>query len=143
MPATTDGPAAPMVDAAMVVFQRALGLYAPNRHVVVEALTAGLHAARIDPALLRWCDWPGCWRSYDATTGPVGEPGWMAHRRPMVLLCPTHDQAGHRPGFDHWTKGDPHLIARCECGAFGEVYPANHFAVIDWWTAHIREVSAA
>ena len=129
------------VDAAMAVFERGLRLYAPHRHLVEEAIQAGVRAARIDPALLRWCDWPGCWRSYDATTGPVGEPGWMMHRRPMVLLCPDHDPAGHRPSFDTWTRGDKHLTARCECGASAEVRPANHQAVIDWWTGHIQQLA--
>ncbi len=95
---------------------------------------------RIDPRLLRWCDWPGCWRSYDATTGPVGEPGWIAHRRPATLLCPTHDLAGHRPGYDKWEMTD-YLVARCECGRSAEVRPANHEAVAEWWTTHVQEAT--
>lgn len=98
-----------------------------------------LHAGRLDPGLLRWCDWPGCWRSYNATTGPVGEPGWMRHPRPQVLLCPTHDPAGHRPTFD-WTPGDDHITAGCQCGATDQVHPTNHQAVIDWWSGHIRDL---
>jgi hypothetical protein len=107
---------------------------------VTTATLAAMQAVRdlrVVPALLRWCDWPGCWRSYDATIGPVGEPGWRMLRRPHVLLCPTHDQAGHRPSFDPWTQGDQYLTGRCECNAFAEVRPANHQAVIGWWTGHV------
>jgi hypothetical protein len=111
----------------------------------VAALTAELAAVRaagVDPRMLRWCDWAGCWRSYEALRGPVGDPGWMRHRHPDVLLCPTHDQAGHRPSFDDWTRGDDSLTARCECGESAVVRPPNHFAVIEWWTTHITGLPA-
>ncbi len=95
---------------------------------------------RVDPALLRWCDWPGCWRSFDATTGPVGEPGWMHHHHPTTLLCPTHDPAGHRPDFT-WTNGDNCITALCECGASEQVRPTNQRAVAEWWTSHVQEAT--
>ncbi len=95
---------------------------------------------RVDPALLRWCDWPGCWRSFDATTGPVDEPGWMHHHHPTTLLCPTHDPAGHRPNFT-WTNGDDYITAMCECGESEQVRPTNQLAVAEWWTAHVQEAT--
>lgn len=101
---------------------------------------AEIREQRVDPALLRWCEWPGCWRSFDATTGPRGEPGWVNHRHPSTLLCPDHDPGGHRPDFT-WTPGDSHVVALCECGASAEVRPTNQLAVAAWWSAHVLEAT--
>ncbi len=106
----------------------------------LRAMLAKVRERRVDPDLLRWCDWPGCWRSFDATKGPVGEPGWMAHRHPSTLPCPDHDPAGHRPNFT-WTNGDTYITALCECGESAQVRPTNQLAVTEWWTAHVQEAT--
>jgi hypothetical protein len=115
---------------------------ADARADALAAELAAIRAAGVDPGLLRWCDWPGCWRSYEAMQGPVDDPGWMRHPHPNMLLCPVHDQAGHRPSFDDWTRGEDFLTARCGCGDSAVVRPSNHLAVIDWWTAHITELTS-
>jgi hypothetical protein len=108
---------------------------------LAEAELARIRSDRTDPALLRWCEWPGCWRSFDAFTGPT-DPGWRNHRQPRILLCPGHDTAGHQPGIGAWEPGDDHLTALCQCGATDEVRPTNHHAVTEWWTTHIQTLGA-
>jgi hypothetical protein len=102
--------------------------------------------AGVDPRVLRWCDWPGCLRSFDAPTGPVGEPGWRRNNRVMLLLCPGHSEAGHWLDFE--TYPDPaggHLPAsqgRCECGHAEDLGQVSLDEIKQWWTAHATDVKS-
>jgi hypothetical protein len=100
-------------------------------------------AERIDPRLLRWCEWPGCLRSFDATTGPDMK-GWVYVRTgAQILLCPDHVNAGHRPQHHTWMQGDTTISTSCECGEQSEpLTPVNTARCTTWWREHIRALPA-
>lgn len=100
-----------------------------------------IRSAGVDPALLRWCRWPGCWHSYDATNGPVGDPGWVRAAR-YLLLCPRHAIAGHLPRT-RIEREPSSLFIDCECG---ESFELGGKADLDdahrRWAAHVAEATA-
>jgi hypothetical protein len=100
-------------------------------------------AERVDPNLLRWCEWPDCLRSFHAVHGPIAALGWVYVRGTgtPVLLCPSHSNVGHRPGHRDWKPGDTTLTATCECGAEQQVQPTNQAAVMRWWREHIESLN--
>lgn len=104
----------------------------------LSGLLRDLQEAGTDPDLLRWCGWPGCWRSYHAATGPTGDPGWIRANRDMTL-CPTHKAAGHTPRIR--IVHDPiSLIVDCECGETVDL--GGHTNLADahtWWEDHVRD----
>lgn len=109
------------------------------------AIRAGLSAIRaagVDPRLLRWCSWPGCLASFDASTGPEGG-GWMQYRHMAVLLCPDHKDTGHWPRYDMDRDDLARLLARCACGETAEVRPSNWEAVFAWWETHLADLGLA
>src|SRR5215207_2231378 len=83
-----------------------------------------LRAAGVDPDLLRWCSWPDCLASYDASSGPH-DRGWKSFRHMAVLLCPEHSPTSHWPSFDMDRDDLTYLTAKCGCGETAEVSPAN------------------
>lgn len=97
-----------------------------------------LRAAGVDPRMLRWCSWPGCLASFDASTGPEGG-GWMQYRHMAVLLCPQHKDTGHWPSYDMDRDDLTKLLARCGCGETAEVRPSSWEAVFAWWEQHLAE----
>lgn len=106
-----------------------------------EAQLAEVRAAGVDPHLLRWCGWPGCWRSYNAVTGPA-ERGWMRTRLAAVTLCPTHDPLGHQPAFD-WNREAQTTAAVCSCGAREQLPDGrtSQHAVEEWWAQHVQALA--
>jgi hypothetical protein len=112
---------------------------AEARAARAEAQLAAVRAAGVDPSLLRWCGWPGCWRSYNAVTGPV-ERGWQRTNLAMVTLCPFHDQLGHRPAFD-WDRDNSTLHGLCDCGERVKMDRTNQDAVMGWWTHHVQGIA--
>lgn len=111
--------------------------------VFMELTTRALVA---DARVLRWCEWPDCFRSYHAMTGPdpvIDGKGWVRVRGGGdVLLCPDHANTGHRPQRPQWEPGWDYQHASCECGARGErVRPANLEATNGWWRDHVRDAA--
>jgi len=136
-------------------FYNMTGIIAALRDALVVAkpiLTdeaAGVHAelerirsAGVDPRLLRWCSWPGCVASFDASTGPECD-GWIRYRHMAVLLCPNHKSTGHWPSYDMDRDDMSKLLARCGCGETAEVCPSNWEAVFAWWERHLAESAPA
>lgn len=106
---------------------------------------AALESLKVSTELLRWCDWPGCLRSFNVLTGPKKEvdgEGWMhASQGLRALLCPDHVSLGHWPGPVEWEPGWKHVNVSCECGERGEaLFPSNHNAARTWWHTHIKEL---
>lgn len=125
-----------------VVTERAVAYYAKLSAADVPRLLAVLdeiRAAAVNPGMLRWCRWPGCWQHFNAATGPDPAAGaWQQVAHKQALLCPTHTGAGHTPGFDY----DSTLrttIAHCECGDGEVISPGSIQDVLTWWEQHIRE----
>lgn len=111
-----------------------------DRQETLEELRS-IRAAGVDPGLLRWCSWPDCLASFDASRGPEGG-GWKQYRHMAVLLCPRHAQTGHWPSFD-MDRGDlTTFTARCGCGAAEKVQPSNWDAVYAWWGKHLDQAQA-
>lgn len=108
---------------------------------------ATIRAQATDPALLRWCDWPGCWSHFNAVAGPTRQ-GWIRVARQHLLLCPGHAVAGHIPGFDvdstlrtvvaHCSCGDADAVAGGNVAAVG----GNVAAVGGWWRRHVEQDAA-
>lgn len=100
-------------------------------------------AAVGDARMLRWCEWPGCLRSFHAATGPdpaIDGKGWIRVRNgDSILLCPDHADAGHRPQRVEWEPGWGYVNTSCECGARGErVTPASLDGNNRWWREHVE-----
>lgn len=101
-----------------------------------------IRAAGVDPRLLRWCSWPGCFASFDASSGPEGG-GWKQYRHMAVLLCPEHQGTDHWPTFETDRTDLAFLVARCGCGAAEKVRPSNREAVFAWWERHLTDEGLA
>lgn len=117
----------------------------PEQLRQIAGLTAQLASIRdagVDPGMLRWCVWPGCWCSYNAATGP-DDPGWIrCDLGNSLLLCPRHAVAGHKPSY---TLGrDPlAVLVSCECGEQADLGGTNLRAVAGWWTGHITGLATS
>lgn len=94
-----------------------------------------------DPRYLRWCEWPGCLRAFNAATGPdeIDGRGWVHVRDGgHLLLCPDHAERGHRLQHFEWDLGDTVIATSCECGARGEgLSPTNIDRCRRWWREHV------
>lgn len=75
----------------------------------------------VQDSTLRTCDWPGCFATYDATTGPRGQTAerhWRNHPTFGLHLCGDHSPAWgsgdgpHAPHLNHGTQ-----TSVCNCGA--------------------------
>lgn len=122
--------------AAMLVAQHLPDLLAALD--TAHAALADVRAGGVDPALLRWCDWPGCWAHFEALDGPVGQPSWIRVSHNMLLLCPPHAAAGHIPDW-MWDQTLRMVTAECSCGEAEHVTPGNQASVTTWWRAHVQE----
>jgi hypothetical protein len=107
---------------------------------------ATLKAQQVDPNLIRWCEWPGCFANFDATTGPAadGGPMWMRING-RVLLCPDHAHIGHQPGRYEWNPdvgASGELVMSCQCGVRSEALePTTLQRCLDWWAGHVHDVT--
>lgn len=135
-----------MVDTYPVT-QEAFELRPAHVHDIYETFgRAALESLKIHASYLRWCDWPGCLRSFNVLNGPRKEvegEGWINGRFGLrALLCPDHSQQGHFPGPVEWEPGWKHVNVSCECGERGEaLFPSNHDAARKWWHAHVKELA--
>lgn len=96
------------------------------------------------PAMLRWCEWPGCLNSYNILTGPPPGPGSWVYVRTgaQVLLCPAHQDAGHRPQRPLWTAGAETMDVACQCGEHRTGHrPVSQRSMLDWWHHHVLTVT--
>lgn len=114
-------------------------------HELTAVHIAELHnaalAARgnaIDPGLIRWCGWPGCFSSYNAVTGPT-TPGWKRANSPDLVLCGPHANLGH---FPHLVLGGDQFTIRptCICGVQDESRRATLGDLTRWWQKHVEDV---
>jgi hypothetical protein len=107
-------------------------------HELVAVHIAELHnaalaarGAAIDPGLVRWCGWPGCFSSYNAATGPT-TPGWKRVNSPDLVLCGPHASRGHFPrsvlDVERFT-----VRPACSCGVQDEPRDATHGDLNRWW----------
>lgn len=107
-----------------------------------DQLQARVDEMRPDSRYLRYCDWPDCLRAYDVRTGPKpevdGHP-WIHVRAAHALLCPSHQDAGHRPQRFAWKPGDTTISTSCECGErSGDLSPTTTERCYEWWADHVR-----
>lgn len=95
------------------------------------------------PDMLRWCEWPDCLASYHAATGPPPGDRWIYVRTGAhVLLCPAHQNTGHRPQRPQWQTGATSMDVSCECGATAAgLTPTTQRRMIDWWAEHITALT--
>lgn len=112
----------------------------------VRAELSRIRDAGPDRRVLRWCDWPGCLRSFDAINGPVDDPGWRRVSRVFLMLCPAHGAAGHWLDFETYPDPDggrlPAKQARCECGHAEDLGVVDIDDIQQWWLAHVQEPAA-
>lgn len=106
---------------------------------IAELHNAALAAAdnRIDPGLLRWCAWPGCFSSYSAAVGPTCR-GWKRVHSPSMVLCPPHAEAGHLPQL---VLGTDQFVIRptCTCGTWVAERKMTLGGLETWWREHVED----
>jgi hypothetical protein len=116
---------------------------APVAAHIAEAhnLIRELRGQRVDPEMLRWCAWPGCFCAYHAATGPTLN-GWTRSSSPDVVLCPPHSEAGHRPQLVPAERGNPvaGIIPTCSCGTTDEPASLNLGELRAWWERHVEGI---
>ncbi len=107
---------------------------------IAELHNAALAAKdkQVDPGLLRWCGWPGCFSSYNAATGPTS-PGWVRVMSPSMVICPPHAERGHRPQL---VLGSDQFCIRptCTCGSWVPERKATLGDLERWWWHHIESL---
>lgn len=112
-------------------------------HELIAVHIAELHNAalaasdnRIDPGLLRWCGWPGCFSAYSAATGPT-TPGWKRVNSPSIVLCGPHAERGH---FPQLVLGSDRFFIRptCTCGSWVPERKGTLGDLERWWREHIE-----
>jgi len=111
---------------------------------IAELHNAALAAREraVEPEMLRWCGWPGCFSSYNAATGPT-TPGWKRVTSPDVALCGPHAKLGHFPKLVTIPGDSPYaVVPTCTCGEQGRPGLFNQGQIRNWWAGHVEQVPA-